>query len=90
MTQSQYAYTFADMKRFFAKIWAGWKRFALALARVQLEVILFVFYYVIFTPFGFIMRLFRHDPLQVSIEKESTWQKADIGEFNPEQARHQS
>ncbi|MBN2227188.1 MAG: hypothetical protein JW763_07465 [candidate division Zixibacteria bacterium] len=78
------------MKRFFIKIWAGWKRFALALARVQLEVILFIFYYVIFMPFGLILRLFRHDPLQTRIKTDSNWHKADIGEFNAERARHQS
>ncbi len=78
------------MKTFFAKIWSGWKTFARAFARVQLEIILFVFYFLIYTPFGLIMRLFGFDPLRTRLKSETNWQDADIGRFDKERARHQS
>jgi len=78
------------MKRFFARMWSGWKKFAFAFARIQLEIILFLFYYLIFTPFGLILKLLRHDPLHVRLKDGSTWEKTDIGKFNSERARHQS
>lgn len=78
------------MKSFWRKIWSGWKKFARAFARVQLEIILFVFYFLIFTPFGMIMKFFGFNPLRTRMKSKTNWQDCDFGKFDRERAKHQS
>lgn len=78
------------MKSFLNKIWSAWKKFARAFARVQLEIILFVFYFLIFTPFGLVMKLFGFDPLRQKLKADTNWQDAEVGAFDRERAKHQS
>jgi hypothetical protein len=78
------------MKQFWRKIWNGWKRFARILGAVQAEIILFLFYFLIFVPFGLILKLFGFDPLHIRRRKTGNWQTAEIGAFDPEKGTHQS
>ncbi|UCD16691.1 MAG: hypothetical protein JSV44_09550 [Candidatus Zixiibacteriota bacterium] len=78
------------MKSLFKKIWTGWKKFARTLVRIQLEIILFLFYFGIFMPFGLMLKLFRHDPLNLRHKGNSSWREVDIGHFDPDRATHQS
>jgi len=78
------------MKKSLSKIWAGWKKFAHILGRVNTEIILFLFYYLIFTPFGLATKLFGFDPLSKKGRGKSGWQEVNIGEFDQEKASHQS
>ena len=78
------------MKKILSKIWAGWKKFAHLLGRVNTEIILFLFYFLIFTPFGLLTKLFGHDPLNRKIRGNSTWREVKIGKFDQEKASHQS
>jgi hypothetical protein len=78
------------MRRLLSKIWSFWKRLALAVARVNTEIIVFLFYFVIFMPFGFILRLLGHDPLRRRLRESSNWQKVNIGRFDWKRASHQS
>jgi hypothetical protein len=74
----------------FKSIWEGWKKFARGFARVQAEIILFLFYFLIFTPYGLILKLFGHDPLNIRGKKASTWRDHEKTEFDPEKLRRQS
>jgi hypothetical protein len=78
------------MKAFFSKIWAGWKKFARVFGAVQAEIILFLFYFLIFTPTGLIFRIFRFDPLRIREIKGSNWQSIKSGAFDRRKATHQS
>ncbi|MEW5922530.1 MAG: SxtJ family membrane protein [Candidatus Zixiibacteriota bacterium] len=78
------------MKRLFSKISHGWNKFANILGQFSTEIILFLFYFLIFVPFGLILKIFGHDPLKIKPEKNSNWQDVDIGEFDSERASHQS
>ena len=60
------------------------------MGRVSTEIILFLFYFLIYVPFGLILKLFGHDPLKIKIKKNSNWQDVKIGEFDSERASHQS
>jgi len=81
---------FRSMKTIFRKLLSGWKKFALGFARVQAEIILFVFYFLIFTPYGWILCLFGHDPLHFRLKEKSNWESCRLGEFDPERATRQS
>ncbi len=74
----------------FQKIWGGWKKFARAFARVQAEIILFLFYFLIFAPYSLILKLFGHDPLNIRKKNTSTWRDYKMTEFNPEKLKRQS
>ena len=78
------------MKNILSKIWAGWKKFAHILGRVNTEIILFLFYFLIFTPFGLAAKLFGHDPLNKRKRGQSNWRETSSGEFDREKASHQS
>ena len=78
------------MKILLSRIWAGWKRFGRLLGAVQAEIILFLFYFLIFTPCGLIMRLFGYDSLRTRKRDQSNWQNAGLGQFDKEKASHQS
>ena len=56
----------------------GWMKFAMVLAHVNTRIILTLMFYVVFTPVGLVMRLFR-DPLNRSLRDRdgSQWVKRD-------------
>src|SRR5690349_3307178 len=65
----------------------GWMAFATALGHVNTRIILTVLFYLVMTPVGFVMRLFR-DPLDRSLKegRTSQWvkrapQPVDVGRY---------
>jgi len=62
-----------------------WMRLAFILSWFNTRLILFIFFYLIFTPIGLIMKLFRIDLLDRKIDKnkESYWQKKIYNQSNP-------
>lgn len=78
------------MKKFLSAIWNGWKKFAHTFGRVNTEIILFLFYFLIFTPFGLLLKLFGFDPLKRKLKRNTGWQDIEIGRFDMEEASHQS
>jgi hypothetical protein len=45
-------------------IYRGWMRLGLLLSRITTPLILGLVFFIVFVPAGFIMRLFRHDPMR--------------------------
>jgi len=62
-----------------------WMRFALVLSWINTRIILLLIYYIVFTPVGLALRLFRVDLLDRKIDKykQSYWLKKENKEFNP-------
>jgi len=56
-------------------VYIVWMRFAFILSWINTRIILLLMFYVVFTPIGFLMRLFGADPLSLKIEKnkDSYW-----------------
>lgn len=52
------------MKKVLKQIWAGWKQFARLVGRVNTVILLTLFYFLILSPLGGIMRLFGWSPLE--------------------------
>ena len=52
------------MKQFFTRLWRGWQELARHIGDFQARLLLTVFYFTVFVPFGLITRLFL-DPLHV-------------------------
>lgn len=78
------------MKKFFSTLWELWKKFGRLLGLINTEIILFIFYFLIFAPMGLIMRLFGHDLLNLKAKKQSSWKDVKIGQFDNEKAKRQS
>lgn len=66
-------------------IYIIWMRFAFVLAWINTRLLLMMMFYLIFTPVGLAMRLFRVDLLDRRIDKnkESYWINKEKKEFNP-------
>ena len=62
------------MKTIFLKLWAWWKSVAQKIGDFQIKVVFSFFYYVLITPLGFIVTLFR-DYLERG--KAPSWQKIE-------------
>ena len=45
-----------------------WMRFGLLLGRIVSPIVTAVLFYLVFTPFGIVMRLFRKDPLRLTLD----------------------
>ncbi|MBI5244676.1 MAG: hypothetical protein HY922_13490 [Elusimicrobia bacterium] len=56
-----------------------WMKFARALGRINTAVILTLLYYLVLTPYGFLMRLFTGDPVDRGFEKDaaSYWKRRE-------------
>ena len=68
----------------------AWMAFAMVLGHINTRIILGVVYYLVITPVGLVMRLFR-DPLDRSLRKpsESQWIKRELGPVDPARYEHQ-
>ena len=66
----------------------GWMKFALALGWFWTHVFLSIFFYLIITPTGLLMRLLGKDLLDEKIDKsaKSYWKKRDLSKFDPKHA----
>lgn len=82
------------MKDFFRKLWAGWKRIAHKIGRFQTKVIITLFYFLVLSPFGGLLRLFGWDPLDSkgfsSTTTGSNWKPVAREELTPDDLRRQS
>ena len=56
-----------------------WMKFAAVLAWINTRILLVIMFYLVFTPTGFIMRLFGADPLDLKMDKNknSYWIKKE-------------
>lgn len=66
----------------------AWMTFAVALGWFWTRVFLSIFYYLIITPTGLLLRLFGKDLLDKKIDKsaKSYWIKRDLSKFDPKHA----
>jgi len=67
-------------------IYVGWMKFAFVLGWINTRLILGIFFYLILTPVGLIMRLFGRDPLHRKFDRDATtyWAKRPPAEFKQE------
>jgi hypothetical protein len=67
-------------------IYVGWMKFAFVLGWINTRLILGIFFYLILTPVGLIMRLFGQDPLHRKFDRDATtyWAKRPPAEFKQE------
>ena len=57
------------MKEFFKNIWQKWKIIAHAFGRFQTRLLVTIFYFLVISPIGLIMKLFGWDPLKTKKSK---------------------
>jgi len=74
-----FAFTYALALRPAYFIWMG---FATIIGWVNTRLILIILFYLVFSPFGLVMKLFRHDPLSRNTEKEKESYWLDNQEIN--------
>jgi len=64
-------------------VYVIWMRFVFILGWVNTRVILAIMFYLIFTPVGLFMRLFRIDLLERNKKEDTYWKKKEKVDFNP-------
>ena len=66
-------------------VYVFWMKLAFVLGWINTRLILIIIFYILFTPVGLIMRLFRADLLDRKIErsKNSYWKRREKKAFNP-------
>ncbi|MFQ5646326.1 MAG: hypothetical protein ACE5GM_05295 [bacterium] len=81
----------ARYKKFFKKIWDGWKKIAEKIAVVQTKIILTVLYIAVIGPIAVLTRIFLSDPLGKRKPKktESFWQDIVIANDTLESCQRQ-
>lgn len=72
-----------DKKTFIKPVYIVWMRFAFILGWINTRIILVILFYLIFTPVGLFMRLFRIDLLERKNKEGTYWKKKEKVEFNP-------
>lgn len=72
------------MIKIFKLIYGYWMALARVLSWINTRVILIILYFLVFTPIGFIMKLFKKDVLEIKIQKEikSYWKNIEPKELN--------
>ena len=68
---------------FLKLVYIVWMRFAFILGWVNSRIILVIIFYLIFTPVGLVMRLFRFDLLERTKIKGTYWKNKEKVDFNP-------
>ncbi len=68
------------------KFWAGWKRFGHFMGDLFGRLVLTIFYFTIFLPFGLIMRLWG-DRLDIKSNVKPIWQERNTKDLTPDDAR---
>lgn len=63
-------------------VYAIWTRFAFILGWINTRIILIILFYLIFTPIGLLMRLFRVDLLEKTSKGATYWKKKEKTVFN--------
>jgi hypothetical protein len=73
----------------FQKVWRRWKAFAVQMGNFQSRILLTLFYFIIVTPFGLLVRLFS-DPLQMRRSGQPPlWAERPASDAHLEDARRQ-
>lgn len=78
-------------KSMLSRIWAAWKRFGQAIGNFVARIVLTIFYYTIFVPFGLITSMFQ-DPLDIKgdYKQKSGWVARESGDKTLEEAQRMS
>lgn len=82
-----------EMQKVLIRLWDRWKRIAHAIGRFQTRLLLSLFYFLVISPLGLLMRLFRWDPLATSPRKAahpSNWKPVADPEPDLDSLRRQS
>ena len=75
---------------FLRRFWEGWKRFGQIMGDFVARVILSIFYFTVFLPFGLGTRLFS-DPLDIKTDdKEPQWHERKTKDLTLDDARRQA
>lgn len=61
------------------RLWAGWKAFGHFIGNMLARVVLSIFYFTVFVPFGLGVRLFS-DPLRLKIASDRFWRPRHTGD----------
>lgn len=77
------------MKRFFSKLWAGWKELAKYFADFQSRWLLTTFYFTLALPFGLLATFFMDGLRTKRPPERSAWQSREHHTANLESAKHQ-
>jgi len=72
----------------FKRFWEGWKAFGQAMGNLLARVVLTIFYFTIFVPFGVGVRLFG-DPLQIKSQPAEQWRPRATGDQKLEEVLRQ-
>ena len=72
-------------------VYIGWMKLASILAWINMHLILGILFYLVFTPFGLVMRLFGADLLdrKPQRQKKSYWIRTEEKVFEPKDYEHQ-
>lgn len=78
------------LPRVLAPVYRSWMRLAAILAWLNTRLLLSVFFYLVVTPIGLVMRFMRKDLLQQRIDRTapSYWHKRTAGETEKERYEH--
>ena len=68
---------------FLEPVYIVWMRFASILGWINTRIILVIIFYLVFTPLGLLIRLFRIDLLERGNKLDSYWKKKEKTGFNP-------
>ncbi len=68
----------------------GIKKSGRFLGKVQAAIILFLFYFLILTPYSLVLRLFGADPLRLRYKSDTNWQKSSTDKPDPACLKRQS
>ncbi len=71
-------------------LFEGVKKFGRFLGKVQAEIILFIFYFLILTPYSSVLRFFCADPLRLRYRSDTNWQEIRIEKSDPADLKRQS
>ncbi len=55
------------------RLWEGWKRFGMALAKVNLYILLFIIYWTVFAATAVIAKVLSRDWLRVKLDPRRIW-----------------
>jgi len=78
------------MRRPVISLLEGVKKFGRFLGKVQAEIILFIFYFLILTPYSSVLRFFGADPLRLRYRSDTNWQEIRIEKSDPADLKRQS
>jgi len=68
---------------FLKPVYIVWMRFAFILGWINTRIILVILFYLVFTPLGLLMRLFRIDLLERENKLDSYWKKKEKIKLDP-------